>query len=274
MRAPDVLGLIAGNGVYPRLLAQNARRAGVSRIVTAAFTGETDPALAQEVDTIEWLRVGQLGRLIKVFRDHEVKEVIMAGQIAPRNLFDFRPDWKALLLLAKLKTRNAETIFAAIAEEMRKNGIELLGATSFLEDHLASRGRICGRSLSKHEEQDVAYGTGIAREIAGLDIGQTVVVRNGTVLAVEGFDGTNETIKRGGALAREGAVVVKVTKPGQDMRFDVPCIGPETIRVAADAKVRVIAVEAGRTLLLDKEELIKQADSARISIVGVAVSSG
>ncbi len=269
--SPDVLGLIAGNGVYPRLLAENARRAGVSRIVAAAFTGETEEALTRTVDTIEWLRVGQLGRLIKFLRDQNVKRAIMAGQIAPRNLFDFRPDWKALLLLAKLKRRNAETIFAAIADELGRNGIELLAATTFLEDHLARTGRICGPSLSKREEAAVAYGIKMAREVARLDIGQTVVVRNGTVLAVEGFDGTNETIRRGGALARENAVVAKVTKPGQDMRFDVPCIGPETVRVAAEAKVRVIAVEATRTLLLDKDELIRQAESAGISIVGVGV---
>ena len=271
MRAPNILGLIAGNGVYPRLLAENARRAGVSSIVTAAFSGETDPALAQEVETIEWLRVGQLGRLIKFFCEKGVTQAIMAGQIAPRNLFDFRPDWKALILLARLKTRNAETIFSAIADELSKNGIELLAATTFLEDYLAASGRICGPSLSKREEQDVAYGTKMAREVARLDIGQTIVVRNGTVLAVEAFDGTNETIRRGGELARKNAVVVKVTKPQQDMRFDVPCIGPETIRVAAAARIRVIAVEAGRTLLLDKDELIKQADAARISIVGVAL---
>ncbi len=271
MRTPNILGLIAGNGVYPRLVAQNARGAGVPRIVAAAFGGETDPSLKDHVEIIEWLRVGQLGKLISFFHEQGVKEAIMAGQIAPRNLFDLRPDWKALLLLARMKVRNAETIFSAIAEELRKNGVELLSATTFLEEYLAKPKRICGPALSRREQEDVSYGWKMAREVARLDIGQTVVVRGGTVLAVEAFDGTNETIKRGGALAGKGAVVVKVTKPNQDMRFDVPCIGPDTVRVATAAKVRVIAVEAGRTLLLEKDELIKQAESARISIVGVAL---
>jgi UDP-2,3-diacylglucosamine hydrolase len=265
----QTLGLIAGNGVYPRLLAQAARKAGVKKIVAAAFTNETDPALAQYVDAIEWLRVGQLGKLLKVFRDANVNHAIMAGQIAPGNLFDLRPDWKALLILARLKQRNAETIFSAIAEELRKIDIELLPATSFLEDQLASLGLIAGPKLSRREKEDVDLGGKVAREIARLDIGQTVLLRAGTVLAVEGFDGTNETIRRGGRLAGK-AVMVKVAKPDQDMRFDVPVIGVETIRVAAEANIRVIAVEAGKTLLLERDAIVDLARRADISVVGVS----
>ena len=168
-----------------------------------------------------------------------------------------------------MKVRNAETIFAAIADELSKGGIELLPATSFLEDYLAGADLICGPQLSRHEKEDVSFGWRIAREVARLDIGQTVVVKSGTILAVEGFDGTNETIKRGGTLAGKGAVVIKVAKPNQDMRFDVPCIGPETIRVAAAAKVRVVAVEAGRTLLLEKDLLLKCASELRVSLFGM-----
>ena len=267
MVPPETLGIIAGNGAYPRLLAQAARRAGVKKIVAAAFTDETDDRLAGMVDGIEWMRVGQLGKMISCFRNADVANAIMAGQIAPKNLFDLRPDWKMLLLLAKLKRRNAESIFAAIGDELAGAGVTLLSATSFLEDSLAPDGLIAGRKLSHRQEDDVAFGFEIAREVSRLDIGQTVIVKNGTVLAVEGFEGTNEAIKRGGALARKDAVMVKVAKPTQDMRFDVPVIGVATISVAAEAHIRVIAVEAGRTLLLEKEAVMEQANRANISIV-------
>jgi UDP-2,3-diacylglucosamine hydrolase len=261
------LGIIAGNGVYPRLLADAARKAGVKKLIATAFTGETDPGLARHVDLIEWMRVGQLNRLLKFFKQNEVHHAIMAGQIAPKNLFDLRPDWKALLLLGKLKQRNAESIFAAIADELAKVGVELLPATTFLEDCLASAGLIAGSKLSRREEEDVVLGLKIAKEIARLDIGQAVIVKNGTVVAVEAFEGTNDAIRRGGALARDGAVMVKVAKPNQDMRFDVPVIGVETVRVAAEAKLRVIAVEAGKTLLLERDTITDLANLSRISIV-------
>jgi UDP-2,3-diacylglucosamine hydrolase len=263
-----ILGIIAGNGVYPRLLADAARKAGVKKIISAAFTDETDPVLVQYVDLIEWMRVGQLNRLLKFFNEHKVHHAIMAGQIAPKNLFDLRPDWKALLLLGKLKERNAESIFAAIANELTRIDVELLPATTFLEDCLVPAGLIAGAKLSRREEEDVDLGWKIAKEIARLDIGQTVMVKNGTVVVVEAFEGTNEAIRRGGALAREGAVIVKVAKPNQDMRFDVPVIGRETISVAAEAKIRVIALEAGRTLLLEKDEVILAAQRAKITVLG------
>jgi len=261
-------GIIAGNGVYPRLLADSAREAGVKKIVAAAFTGETDPVLEQHVDVIEWMRVGQLNRLLKFFREQKVRHAIMAGQIAPKNLFDLRPDLKALLLLGKVKQRNAESIFEAIADELAKIDVELLPATTFLEDSLAPSGLIAGAKLSRQEEGDVDLGWKIAKEIARLDVGQTVVVKNGTILAVEAFEGTNDAVKRGGGLAREGAVMVKVAKPSQDMRFDVPVIGVETIRIAAEAKLRVIAIEARKTLLLKRNAIIDLANRSKISIVG------
>lgn len=267
MQSPDTLGIIAGNGVYPRTLAIAARKAGVKKIVVAAFTDETDPAISELVDVIEWLRVGQLGRLLKFFQQHDVHRAIMAGQIAPKNLFDLRPDVKALVVLAKLKQRNAESIFTAIADELGKADIHLLPATTFLENDLAAKGLIAGAKLSRAEEDDVDLGWNVAKEMARLDIGQTIIVKNGTVLAVEAFEGTNDAIKRGGALAREGAVMIKVAKPKQDMRFDVPVIGVETIKIAAEAKLRVIAVEAGKTLLLEREKVIDLAQRSKISIV-------
>jgi UDP-2,3-diacylglucosamine hydrolase len=267
VETPDTLGIIAGNGVYPRLLADAARRSGVRKIVAAAFTGETDDRLATKVDEIHWMRVGQLGKLISCFRDAGVANAIMAGQIAPKNLFDLRPDWKTLLLLARLKRRNAELIFAAIGDELARAGITLLPATSFLKDCLAPAGLIAGRKLSRREEEDITFGFEMAREVSRLDIGQTVIVKNGTVLAVEGFEGTNETIKRGGALGGKNAIMVKVAKPDQDMRFDVPVIGVATVDVAAEAHLRVIAIEAGRTLLLEKDALMEAAARSNISIV-------
>jgi UDP-2,3-diacylglucosamine hydrolase len=264
---PEILGIIAGNGVYPQLLADGARRAGVKIIIAAAFSDETDPILEQHVDVLEWMRVGQLSRLLKFFRGRDIHQAIMAGQIAPKNLFDLRPDLKALMLLGKLKERNAESIFAAIAEELAKIDIDLLPATTFLEDSLAQPGPIAGPKLSSRQKHDVELGWKIAKEIARLDIGQTIIIKNGTIVAVEALEGTNEAIKRGGTLAREGAVMVKVSKPNQDMRFDVPVIGVETVRIAAESGVRIIAVEAGKTLLLERDAIVDLANRAMISII-------
>ncbi|MGI8481878.1 MAG: LpxI family protein [Chthoniobacterales bacterium] len=268
METPNVLGIIAGSGMYPKLLAQKAREAGVRSITAAAFEGETDPTLASLVDKIDWMRVGQLSRLLKTFRDANVFHAIMAGQIAPKNLFDLRPDWKALLMLARLPRRNAESIFGAIANELANAGVALLPATTFLEGFLAPEGLIVGSKLRRREEADVELGLEIARETGRLDIGQTVLVKNGTILAVEAFEGTNEAIQRGGQLGRGGAVMVKVAKPAQDMRFDVPVIGVETIRIAGATGIAVIAIEAGRTLLLEKEQIIAEANRHGISIIG------
>jgi len=264
---PETLGIIAGNGVYPQLVADAARKAGVNKIVAAAFTDETDPVLQQQVDVLEWMRVGQLGWLLKFFRGQGIHHAIMAGQIAPKNLFDLRPDLKALMLLGKLKQRNAESIFAAVADELAKIEVDLLPATTFLEDSLARPGLIAGPKLSPRQEHDVELGWNVAKEIARLDIGQTIIVKNGTIVAVEALEGTNEAIKRGGTLAREGAVMVKASKPNQDMRFDVPVIGVETVRIAAESGVRVIAVEAGKTLLLERDAIIALANSSNMSVV-------
>ncbi len=269
VQKPETLFLIAGNGSYPRLAAKGAREAGVSRIVAAAFEGETDPALAGFVDEIHWMHVGQLGRLITAAKKSGATASMMAGQIAPGNLFDLRPDFHALLLLSKLKERNAETLFGAIAGELEKARIPLLIATTFLEKQLSSEGLIAGPKPKDRLLEDIAYGLSIAKEVSRLDIGQTVVVKNGTVLAVEGFDGTDSTIRRGGELGKGGAVVVKVSKPHQDMRFDVPVIGPRTLETAAEAGVVAIALEAGRTLFLDKDHVQSLATQHNITLWGI-----
>lgn len=265
---PTSIGLIAGNGIYPATFARAARNHGVSKLVACAFINETDPELQKMVDIMEWMRVGQLSRMIKLFHREGIRDVVMVGQIAPKNLFDLRPDLRALLLLGRLKKKNAESIFGGIGDELAKEGITLLPATTFLEHLLPGAGLVAGPAIKKRRWSDVEYGLSIAREISRLDIGQTIVVRNGTVLAVEAFEGTNEAIKRGGTLARGRlAMMIKVAKPQQDVRFDVPVIGPKTIEAAAHAGVDVIVVEAGRTLLLDKEGVEALCHGLSVSLI-------
>ena len=268
---PQTLAIIAGNGTYPQAMARAARAAGVARIVAAAFQNETDPALTPLVDELDWLRVGQLGKLLAILQKSGATHAVMAGQIHPQNLFDLRPDLKALFVLAKLKRRNAESIFGAIADEMKKVGVELLPATTFMDEHLAPAGLIAGPALKPRVEDDVRYGFHIAKESSRLDIGQTVIVKNGTVLAVEAFEGTNAAMKRGGELGRKDAVMVKVSKPNQDFRFDVPVIGPLTLQAAHEAHIRALGIEAGKTLLLEKEKLTALAEQHRISIFGLTL---
>ncbi|MFI0348751.1 MAG: LpxI family protein [Chthoniobacterales bacterium] len=261
--------IIAGNGTYPLLVAQAARAAGVERIVVAAFEGETDPILADHVDQIIWMRVGQVGKLLKAARTSGANVAMMAGQIAPAHLFNLRPDIKALLLLAKLKERNAESLFAALASELEQAGTTLLPATTFLEQCLTTPGLIAGPKPRERLLNDITFGYSIAKEISRLDIGQTVIVKRGTVLAVEGFDGSDETIKRGGALGQGKACMVKVSKPNQDMRFDVPVIGTRTLETAAEAGISIIALEAGKTLLLEADHLKKMAREIGLTLWGI-----
>ena len=263
------LGLIAGNGQYPMRCAEAARRAGIARIVAVAFEGETEKDIETRADEVVWLKVGQLDRLIGAFRDRGVGEAVMVGQIAPRNLFrDLRPDLRMTALLARLKVRNAETIFGAVAAELEKDGIRLIDARTYLEDSLTPVGHVAGPRLSPEQNEDVRFGVRIVRAVSALDIGQTVVVKRGTVLAVEAFEGTDEAIRRGGRLGGGHAVVVKASKHAQDMRFDVPVVGSRTLDVARESGADVLAVEAGRTLLLDRPELKVRARRFRISLVG------
>ena len=269
MESPDPsqpFGMIAGNGLYPGTFARAARASGVGTLAAAAFVGETEESLAELVDSIEWLRVGQLGRMIKFFKGRGVAQAVMVGQIAPKNLFDLRPDLRTLKMLARVKERNAESLFSAIADELAAEGIRLLPATTFLEDHLPGPGPVCGPALGERQEEDAAFGFRIAKEVSRLDIGQTVVVKKGTVLAVEAFEGTNEALRRGGALGRGGATMVKVSKPEQDFRFDVPVVGPATIETAAESGVSAIVVEAGKTLLLGREEVARLCRERKISL--------
>jgi DUF1009 family protein len=269
---PRTIGIIAGNGVYPETFIAAARQQAPGiRLVVAAFDNETKPELSGLVDASAWLRVGQLGKLIKFFRNEGATEAVMVGQIAPRNLFDLRPDLRTLMLLARLKERNAETLFGGIAEELAKDGISLLPATTFLEDHLPGAGHVCGPAFTKRQLGDAAFGFRIAKATSALDIGQTVLVRHGTVLAVEAFEGTNACIRRGGELGRgKDVLLVKVSKPNQDFRFDVPVIGQQTLETCAAAGVTGIAIEAGKTLMLEPTAIVRLCELHNIGIHAVA----
>lgn len=269
--ALESLGIIAGNRTLPLELARQARAAGVKKLVAAAFENETEPELANLVDEIVWLRVGQLSKMISVFTERGISQCVMAGQIAPKNLYDLRPDLRAMGLLFRLKEKNAHTIFGAIADELKKDGVELIEATPWLAPLMPGCDFSMGPKLSGGQKTDVEFGHRIAKEISRLEIGQTVVVKNGTVLAVEGFEGTDKCLARGGELAGKsgGAVAVKVAKEKHDLRFDIPCLGAKTLEICAGANISALAVEAGKTLLLEREACETLAKKNRISIVAI-----
>lgn len=269
--ALDSIGLIAGSRSLPLDFARLARAAGVKRIVAVAAEGETDPAIATLVDEVVWLNVGQLGKMINTFTSRGIKHCVMAGQLAPKNLFDLRPDLRAMGILFKLKEKNAHTLFGAVADELKKDGVELIEATPWLAPLMPQTGFALGPKLSDDQKADVEFGFRIAKEISRLEIGQLAVVKNGAVLAVEAFEGTDKCLARGGELAgpKGGAVAVKVAKLNHDMRFDIPCIGAKTFETCAAAKISVLALESGKTLLLEKEACEKLAKENKISVVAI-----
>jgi UDP-2,3-diacylglucosamine hydrolase len=271
MSEKPIIGMIAGKGIYPEIFLRAARReeAGV-KIVVAGFHGETFESLVDEADEFDWFKVGHLGKVIKFFLKHGVNRCIMVGQISPRNLFDLVPDFRTMKMLARLKKKNADTLFKAVAEELERDGIEVIKATTYLDEFMATEGHICGPKLKDRFESDVSYGFSIAKETSRLDIGQSVVVKDGTVLAVEAFEGTDACIRRGGEQGKgKGCVLVKVSKNNHDFRFDVPCLGVNTIETCASSGISVIACEAGNTLILGKDEVVKTCQKLGISIVGV-----
>jgi DUF1009 family protein len=269
--ALESLGLIAGNRTLPLAFAQQARAAGVKKLVAVAFDNETDPALAKLVDEIVWLKVGQLSKMIAAFTDRGIRQCVMVGQIAPKNLFDLRPDLRAMGVLFRLKEKNAHTIFGAIAEELRKDGVELIDATPWLTPLMPGPGFRLGPEPSAEQAADIEFGRRIAKEVSRLEIGQTVVVKGGTVLAVEGFEGTDKCLARAGELSGKdgGAVAVKVAREKHDLRFDIPCLGAQTLETCAAAKISVLAIESGKTLLLEREACETLAKKNRISVVTI-----
>lgn len=271
---PEALGIIAGRGVYPLLLAESARRQGVKRLVAVAFRWETDPAIEKKVDLVAWVRLGQLGPVLEAFRASSVRHAVMAGQIKPTHLFRIRMDRPMLALLAGLRERNAQTIFGAVGEQLRSAGVELLPAYRFMESAMPRPGLLGRRSPTDAEQADITLGLKVAKLTSGLEIGQTVVVKNGTILAVEAFEGTDEAIRRAGKLGGAGAVIVKVAKRGHDMRFDIPVIGLHTFKTLRKIRAAVLAVEAGRTILLERKKVIAEADRLGICLTAVNVEEG
>jgi DUF1009 family protein len=268
----EPLGIIAGNGEFPLILARSARQLGAGPIVAAAFDNETNPEIDKLADHVDWIKLGQLNKLIEVFTSRGVKRAVMAGGVTPSNLFkNLRLDLRMTTVALRLKARNAETIFGAIASEMARDGVELIDPRPFLGESVPQAGVLTGRKPSKDQQEDVEFGLRMAKAVSALDIGQTVVVKRGTVLAVEGFEGTDDCIRRGGMLAGEtgGSVVVKVSKPNHDFRFDIPCVGEKTIESCRAGRVSVMAMEAGRSLLLDKDKLLTAANEAGICLVAV-----
>lgn len=269
----DIIGLIAGGGQFPLMAAQAARKQGL-RVVAVALLGETDTALSEEVDHIVWIKLGQLGRLIKAFKKHGVRNALMAGGIRKRRMFEIRPDLRALSVVSKLAVFHDDDILRALARELAGEGIEIVSSISYLPQLLAPTGCFTKRRPSKTEKEDIQFGWKVAAKLGELDIGQCVVLRKKTVLAVEAIEGTDETILRGGKLAREKAVVVKTSKPGQDLRFDVPSVGLETIKVMSRVNASVLAIEAEKSLLFDKPDMIEYANRAGITIVSYKTSDG
>lgn len=284
MKIDGKLGLIAGNGRFPFLLLDAARAHG-HEVVVAAIREETEAemnvrAAADAGVTLHWLSLGELSRLIETFQKEGVRQAVMAGQVKHKQIFSsIRPDWRLAKLLLSLRTRNTDMLLGAVAKVLGDEGIELISSTSFLEPMLAPAGTLTRRAPTPDEQTDIAYGRSVAAGIAAFDIGQTVVVASGACVAVEAMEGTDATIARAGALLRslEGEAstlerrltVVKVAKPRQDLRFDVPVIGVATVEAMIAAAAGCLAIEAGRTLLFDSVTLVARADEAGIAIVGV-----
>ncbi len=284
------LGLIAGNGRFPFLLLDAARAQGLA-VTVAAIREETDPeinqrAAADELITVHWLSLGELSRLIEVFHKEGVSMAVMAGQVKHKQIFSsIRPDWRLAKLLLNLRTRNTDMLLGAVAKVLADEGIELINSTQFLEPMLAKEGVLTesvagGRAPDNEERKNIEYGLGVARALAGFDIGQTVVVAAQACVAVEAMEGTDAAIERAGQLMQSldeeastlerRLTVVKLAKPNQDMRFDVPVIGIRTIETMEHAGASCLSVEAGRTLLFDREALLRRAVEAGIAIVAVA----
>ena len=249
------------------MVADSARNQGFG-VIAVAHMEDTDPSLADRVDKIIWIKLGQLGKLISSFKKNGVKKALMAGTITKSKMFGkVRPDLKALALMSKIAVFHDDGILRALADELAKEGIEIVSSTEYLPELLAPKGCLTRKKPGRKEEADIKFGWKVAKELGRLDVGQCVVVRDKTILALEAIDGTNETIKRGGEIAGKNAVIIKVSKPGQDLRFDVPSVGLETVEIMSRVNASVLAVEAGKTLIFDRRDMIEYADSKKIAIV-------
>ena len=268
MSTHEILGLIAGNGKFPLVFARKARSKGY-KLIAIAIKGDTSFRLRFFVDKIYWVGPGDLKILFEIFKRENVKKVIMAGQVSPDNLFDrnVKMDEEFQKLFQAMKDRKADTIFAAVADRLHKGGIQLLDSTFLVSEYLAPKGTLTKRGPTQRELSDIDFGRQLAKLMGGMDIGQTVVVHKKAIVAIEAMEGTDQAILRGGGIAQEGAVVVKVSKPKQDVRFDVPVVGPKTIESMERCRVGCLAIEAGKTLMIQQERCVELANKAKICIV-------
>jgi DUF1009 family protein len=267
--AGEPLGLIAGYGRFPFLAAAGARRAG-RRVIAVAIREETSPGLEAEVDELHWIGLGQLGRGIEILQKAGAREAVMAGQVKHRQIFSgVVPDLKMLGVLARLAFQNTDSLIGAVADALAREGIALLPSVAFLGDQLATVGPMTRRQPDREERRDVEYGERVARVLAGMDLGQTAVVKHRAAVALEAMEGTDETIRRAGRIAGPGTTVVKVAKPRQDMRFDVPVVGEGTLLAMREAGSRVLALDAGRTLLIDRPAFLAQAEADGVAVLGL-----
>lgn len=263
------IGLIAGNGRFPLNFADSARQGGY-QVIAVAIKEETSPDLEGRVEEIHWLHVGELQAIIDVFLTRGIDRIVMAGKITKTRMFNrLHPDARLRRVFEKTPIRNDDALLKALAGEFIAEGIHVCDSTTFLSALLPEKGTLTRRAPSQEEQLDIQYGYELAKQIAGLDIGMTVVVKNRAILAVEAIEGTDETILRGGRLGNGGVTVVKVARPEQDMRFDLPVVGTDTIRTCIEAKARCLAIEEKKTLLLDRAEVIAMADGADLAIVVV-----
>jgi len=263
-----LLGLIAGNGKFPIAFAQKARLKSY-KIIAAGIKGDTSFLLRFFVDKYQLFHVGELKNLFNYFKSENVEEVIMAGQVNPNNLFEqnVELDEEFSQLFDAIKDRKADTIFSAVAEKLKQNGMQLVDSTFLLEDYLAPKGTLSKRGPTMEELEDISFGRGIAKAMGGIDVGQTVVVKDKAIVAIEAMEGTDQTINRGSKIAKKGAVVVKMSKPKQDLRFDIPVIGPRTIQTMIKSQASCLAIEAEKTIIIDREKVVKLANSADICLV-------
>lgn len=270
MASSSRYGLIAGNGRFPFLVLEAARSQGIEMVV-AAIKEETSPDIERLASTVHWLSLGQLGKLIKTFKAEGVTKAIMAGQVKHKQIFSgILPDLKMMQVLASLATRNTDSLIGAVARVLEDEGIHLVDSTAFLEPLLPQAGVLTKRVPTVEEQKDLDYGYRLARELGRLDVGQTVVIADGACVAVEAMEGTDAVIERAASLVNGRALrVVKLAKPNQDLRFDVPVIGLPTVAGMKRAGVTAMAIEARKTLMIDREELLREADAAGIAIVAV-----
>ena len=268
----EKIGLIAGNGQFPFLVLNSAREQNVD-VVVAAIKEETSPEIESAGYPVHWLRIGELGKLIRVFRKAGISKAIMAGQIKHAQIFGSGiPDLAMLKMLIGLKQKNTDSLIGGVARVLDENGITLLDSSSLIESHIAKHGSLTRRGLNKSEKADVEYGRPVARKIAGMDIGQTIVVRNRAVVAVEAMEGTDAVMLRAGELAnKKNLTVIKVSKPGQDMRFDIPVIGISTVDIMIECGATALVIDAGRTLVFDREAVRQKADRHGMSIVAMPI---